>query len=156
MEQASRLIATAAVACFIGAFALTPSEVRSRITPPRPVASAGAAPPPSAAPAAIPEGDPFAPRAADATVVVTPPVAPPPLALTRVGPVVPFVPPSNARVSAIAVGAHPGALIVEGDTTQLVTVGDRFDGTTVAAIDDGGVTLGDGRRLTLPAVGAPR
>ncbi len=154
MGQASRLIAIAAVACFIGAFALTPSEVRSRIAPPDPVAIPTVPPPASAAPADAPNGDPFAPRAADPTTAVAPAV--PPFAFARVGPLPPLHLPSNARVSAIAVGAHPGALIVDGEGTHLVTAGDRFDGTTIVAIDDGGVTLGDGRRLALPAVGAPR
>jgi hypothetical protein len=156
MELASRLIASAAVVCFIGAFALTPSEVRSGIAPRDPIASAVAVPATSAARADDPAGDPFAPRAADPAAAVTPTVARPPLALARVGPMPALGPSSNVHVSAIAVGAHPGALIVEGDTTHLVMVGDGLDGTTIAAIDDDGVTLGDGRRLTLPAAGASR
>jgi hypothetical protein len=63
---------------------------------------------------------------------------------------------ATARVSAVAIGAHPEALIGDGGHTRLVTVGDRLDGTTVTTIDDGGVTLADGRRLVLaPTDGHP-
>jgi hypothetical protein len=159
-----RAVAAAAIACFIGAVALTPSEVRSRLR----AATAGATLPPPArlAPLAIvvPERDPFAARATDddASASHDPhPASSFPLAFMRVGPLPPNAgaaafPLAGATpvVRAIALGTNPSALVDEGGGTHLVAAGDRLGTTTIATIDAGGVTLADGRRMPLAPSGA--
>jgi hypothetical protein len=61
--------------------------------------------------------------------------------------------PLAARVTALVTGPHPYALVDDGGTTRLVTLGDRIGDTMVAAISASGVRLADGRRL--PLVTAP-
>jgi hypothetical protein len=155
VERSNRLIAALAVACFAAAFALTPSEVRSRLSsgPAALLATAGTIP---AAPvvADVPAGDPFAARAPDDDLPSAPALRPAdalPARLDGRGPM-PLRPVASARVGAVAVGAHPEALVDDGGHTRLVTVGDRLDGAAVTAIDDGGITLADGRRLVLAPV----
>ena len=168
MTPISRLIAAAAVGCFIGAVALTPSEVRSRLSPG--VATPGAAPPEVVAPVAfvIPNGDPFVARAADdddraAAATTREPALP--TALARIGPLPPnagaFPFAWNGRsdeivVRAVVVGSHPSALVDDGGATHLLTVGDPIAGSSVVAIDAGGVVLGDRRRLHFSTAGTSR
>jgi hypothetical protein len=159
-----RAVAAAAIACFIGAVALTPSEVRSRLR--AATASATLPPPARFAPLAIvvPDGDPFAARATDDDASASPDphaAASFPFAFARVGPLPPnagagVFPLAGAApiVRAIALGANPGALVDDGGGTHLVAAGDRLGTTTVAGIDAGGVTLADGRRLPLATGGA--
>ncbi|HTD36019.1 MAG TPA: hypothetical protein VK669_00790 [Candidatus Limnocylindrales bacterium] len=54
-----------------------------------------------------------------------------------------------ARVTAVITGTHPFALIDEGGTTRLVTLGDRIGEDAVAAISGTGVRLANGRTLPL-------
>ncbi len=146
MPPVRRLLAALATACFIGAVALTPSEVRSRLrigrtSPLLPAPSAAALPAPIA-----PDGDPFVARVADDP-------AGPLRTNVRAGnpPASPVVP--GPVVRAIATGPHPAALLDLGGSTLVVTAGDRIGGATVRAVDPAGITLDDGRRLALPAAG---
>jgi hypothetical protein len=167
MVAGKRIAAACAVACFAGAVALTPSEVRSRIEPRLDGALAPAVAPVTPIAVVVPQGDPFAPRASED--VTGPPVAANAerqdlAALDHLGPLPPnagaigsmaLVAPVPVRLTAVVVGAHRGALVDDGSGPRVVTAGDRIAGTTVASIDARGVTLGDGRRLTLPATTRP-
>ncbi len=158
MERSNRLIAALAVACFIGAFSLTPSEVRSRLTgaPPELLAPPVSTPSPAVV-ADVPAGDPFAARAVDDTA--------PPAPSARSLVIAPVVPPVGraalipsapvAHVSAVAIGAQAEAIVVDGGRTRLVTLGDALEGSLVSAIDEGGLTLADGRRLSLAPAARP-
>lgn len=55
----------------------------------------------------------------------------------------------SVRVTAVVTGAHPFALVDEGGTTRLVTVGDRVTGDVVAAINGDGVRLAHGAVLAV-------
>lgn len=57
--------------------------------------------------------------------------------------------PPQARVTAVATGAHPSALLEEAGQVRLVTVGDRVGAASVSRIDAGGVHLSDGSVLAL-------
>jgi len=57
--------------------------------------------------------------------------------------------PLSARITALVTGAHPYALVDDGGTTRLVTLGDRIGDAIVAAISAAGVRLADGRTLPL-------
>jgi hypothetical protein len=159
-----RAIAAAAIACLIGAVALTPSEVRSHL---RATAASATLPPPLLVPPlaiVVPDGDPFAPRATDDAASPSHELRPAssfPFAFTRVGPLPPNAgagafPLARATtvVRAIALGTNPRALIDDGGGTHLVAAGDRLGTTTVATVDAAGVTLADGRRLPLATNGA--
>ncbi len=163
MPPVRRLLAALATTCFIGAVALTPSEVRSRFQP-LAATPAPMAPRPAPLPAAVvPDGDPFVARAADDAVDHPVAVAPPP-SLAAIGPLPPNAGaaagafawrlPAGPVVRAIATGPHPAALLDVDGSTHLVTAGDRIGGTAVRSVDPDGVTLDDGRRLALPAAGA--
>jgi hypothetical protein len=140
-----RLLAAAALACFIGAFALTPLEVRSRAGERQPVALAQAPPLARNVHTDEPVGDPFVPRAVDAdapAAVVSP--------IVRPSPVVVHIDRSErARLLALVTGAHPEALIDDDGTTRLVGIGDRLEGAAIAGIGDGTVTFTDGRHIAL-------
>jgi hypothetical protein len=132
---------TAALLCFTLAFALTPSGVRSQA-----VAARAAVPAPTLAPhlpePIDPNGDAFAARAtidddtvpvalAAAALAIRPAIAAPP------------------RVTAIATGDHPVAIVEAGGTAQAVASGDALDGSRVAAINGAGVRLANGTQLPL-------
>jgi hypothetical protein len=166
-----RWIVAASLACFVAAYALTPSEVRSRAStrfspaarPSPVVAAARLAPLPAS-------GDPFVPQLADDASASAPLPARPPVdvdALSRIGPLpanlgatsspLLFAVRRDAYVSAIALGGpHPSALIVDGGISHVVGVGTLVDGATVSGIDVDGVRLTDGRTLALPASRDPR
>jgi hypothetical protein len=112
---------------------------------------------PASVAAIVPNGDPFAPRASD----------PEPVRETAIAPFPGIAPlPANAgagrlplapilgtpiSISATILGPHPSALVVDDRATRLVTVGDRVAGARIVAIAADGITLDDGRRLTLPS-----
>lgn len=48
-------------------------------------------------------------------------------------------------------GTHPFALLDDGVTTRVVTIGDRIDGLVILAITAAGVRLADGTMLTMAA-----
>jgi hypothetical protein len=155
------LLAGAAVLCFAAAVVLTPSDVRSQLDVRQrdPAIEVSAHVLPSLAPV-VPAGDAFAPRVevdddphptlAQNTMAMVPHV-PPALAPRPLKP-----PPAAARVTAIATGSQPTAIVEDGGTERLVAVGDPLGGSTVAAIREGGVVLRDGRLLSLmPAERTP-
>ena len=165
MHRYSRHVVVAlAVASFAGAFALTPSEVRSRFAPPSNASRAAAVRHDAPLALVVPSGDPFEPRAVDddgAPVPARGPAALPFLAPGRLGALPPnagagltpldFASIPSARVTAIVVGQRSSALVIDGAATHLVAAGDRVAGATVTAIDANGLTLDDGRHLLLPA-----
>ncbi|HEX3463173.1 MAG TPA: hypothetical protein VHS78_03855 [Candidatus Elarobacter sp.] len=55
----------------------------------------------------------------------------------------------TARVIAVVTGSHPFALIDEGGTTRLVTLGDRVGDDVVRAISAAGIRLANGATLRL-------
>lgn len=143
----------ASIACFAAALVLMPSGARSQLGVGRrdPAAAAGPRVPAGITPIA-PRNDAFAPRATldddepRAAVPSPPPLAPMPNAhppLARPAQRAPI------RVTAVATGDHPTAIIAEGGASRVVTIGDRVDGSTIGAIDDDAVVLADGRRLSL-------
>lgn len=159
-------LACAALLAFAGALSNTPTTARGAAVP----AAAGIAVAtnrearPTRFLTVVPRRDPFAggmratvePPAPPAMMQPQFPVIPPAL-----GPLPPnagardgLFPISPAEhVSAIVTGAHPFALVDDGSTTRLVTVGDRYDNETIVAIDTGGVHLEGG--ATLPASQRP-
>jgi hypothetical protein len=150
----------AAIACFVAAFVLMPSDARSQLgVRPRDPA-AGAAPHAQEAITPIaPRNDAFVPRATldddePRSVVPSPPPLPP---MANVHPA--FARPATrapVRVAAVATGIHPTAIVDEGGTPRVVTIGDRLDDSTVSAIDDDAVELADGRRFSLEPEGGSR
>ena len=88
------------------------------------------------APRSLPALPPNAGAAAQPPFVSLPPLAP---ALSQ----------PSLRVTAVATGPHPYALIDDADGTRLVTVGDRAGGDTVVAITARGLRLATGRDVPL-------
>lgn len=132
---------------------MLPTDARSQLRAPVRIPPAAATQPLATPPAPVPpERDAFAPRAEfdeepHPQVPSPPPVTPPRLART-----LPALLParSPSRVTAIATGTHPTAIIErDGDPPRLVTVGDAIDGAVVESIDDDAVVLSNGRRLSL-------
>jgi hypothetical protein len=56
---------------------------------------------------------------------------------------------TNATVTAVITGPHPLALVDEGGTTRILTVGDRVDGEPIAAINATGIRLSGGQILAV-------
>ena len=149
------LLAVAALLCYVAAIVLAPSNVRSQFDP-RPHEGLFDPQPPLVAPPApvAPQRDAFAPRAtvaddaASAAAVL-------PLPLPTRLPVAIALPPrhlSASRVTAIATGTEPAAVIEIGGEAQLLTIGDPLEGSTITTIDDDAVGLANGRRLSLEPV----
>ncbi|HEY5348602.1 MAG TPA: hypothetical protein VIJ64_02685, partial [Candidatus Lustribacter sp.] len=135
-----------------------PTGARSQLGVRRPAAFAEVAPRPPTPPAAvIPAGDAFAPRAGadeDVRLAIADPSGgtPPRLPGTRSL----AVETPASRVTAIATGSQPTAIVESAGTARIVTVGDPLDGSAIASIDNGAIRLTDGRRLSLePAVPGP-
>ncbi len=146
----SRIAVTlGATACFAAAFALVPSTVRSQLAPAQ---GAVAIPAPSVEPPLLPiapVADPFVPRLAFADEHERAPA--PPLRLPRAPKVQPAI-----RVSAIATGARPSAIVEIGSSVEAVGTGDVVDGALVTSITPEALELSDGRRfLLVPARPAP-
>jgi len=148
--------------CFAAAIVLTPSGARSQLALPLDGA-ADAAPrvePPLVAVA--PAGDAFAPRA-NLDEELHPallPKAPTPLPqlprMPQSGLRLPAAPPPPTRVTAVATGSLPSAIVDEGGTARIVTVGDQLDDSVVSAINEDGIHLTNGRHLSLePGTLAP-
>lgn len=146
------LLGAAALICYAAAIVLEPSDVRSQLghsdRKARVPLEAHADPLP--APVA-PEGDAFAPRV---TVDDDPhPAAPapslPPLPRLLAAPAAPPRPLPATRVTAIATGTAPTAVIDSGGTPRVVGVGDALDDSTIERIDEDGLELANGRRLLL-------
>ena len=148
-------LAAASIVCFTAAIALMPAGVRSQLDAASPRALAPL-PSPATLPATVePAGDAFAPRALvdDQPPPVRLPAALPVLRAPRPAAVAErrAAPP---RVTAVATGAEPSAVVDIDGVPRIVNPGDALDGSTVAAIDDDAVLLADGRRLPLEPAGA--
>jgi hypothetical protein len=170
LDRTSRaLLAGAAFAAFAGAFVTAPFVADGAagidaLHPARP------APLVTAIPFAIvlPRRDPFAgePPAAQRSIGEGTPSG---LAAPRI-PVVPEIPaairplPPNAgaagfalpftagtRVTAVVTGSRPFALVDEGGTSRVVTIGDHVDGNAIAAITPDGVRLSTGATIPIAA-----
>jgi hypothetical protein len=151
LERSKRtLLATGALVCFAAAYVLTPSDVFSQlIARPADGAIAGEKSEPEMA-AVAPIRDAFAPLVPDND---------PPSSL-RGALVIPALPrpgpprPAEMRVTAIATGPNPTAIVESDGATRAVTVGDALAGSRIGAITNTGIVLADGRRLFLAAAGA--
>jgi hypothetical protein len=165
------LLAAAAFAAFGAAFVTTPIVARGEpgtvAEPQAPFASpvvrtALADVPPRRDPFA--GGDTLAPRSnmPEAHVPIAMPAIPAfpqiPAALRALPPnagagdgAFPFAsgPRTAAIVTAVITGPHPFALVDEGGTTRVLTVGDRISGDAIAAIGAAGVRLSDGTTLAI-------
>jgi hypothetical protein len=175
LNRSSRaLLATSAFAAFAGAFVTAPLVARGaaddhivRTAPAPPAATAGAFA------LVVPRRDPFAgdppaapsspPTALMSPIISTPPASEIPAAIRPLPPnagaagsALPFAAPP--RITAVVTGDHPFALLDEGGTTRVVTVGDRIDGVVIRAITATAVRLADGTMLAVaatPSTGAP-
>lgn len=160
LDRTSRVaLAGAALLAYAGAFSTEPTTA-SVDTVARAAVSTARAHQAVRLVAVVPRRDPFAEGMPAAVHVATArPVAIPPL-LPPIPPSLGPLPPNagaggapfpfsqGEHVSAVVTGARPFALIDGGSTTQLVTVGDRYDGERIVAIDTSGVHLQSG--VTLP------
>jgi hypothetical protein len=152
------LLVAGALGCFAAAIVLAPSDVRSQLDAGR--RDTVAEPAPSAqvpVVAVAPRDDAFAPRAEiddDRPAGATQPL---PVALPRLpGTPAQQTPAAGTRVTAIATGALPTAIVESGGSSHVVTVGDPLDGSSITAIKRSSVTLASGRHLSLePAASAP-
>jgi hypothetical protein len=148
------------IACFASAVFLWPAGVRSQLdVRPRAGSLAAAARAEPSVAAIAPAGDAFAPRVAVDDDPAPP--RPPAPALPPLHPVRPPAVPEQrtvaaTRVTAIATGTSPTAVIESGGVPRIVTAGDSLDGSTIAAIEDDAIRLADGRRLPLEQPGAIR
>jgi hypothetical protein len=154
-------LVAAALLCFAAAAVLSPSDVRSQLDVRRRDTVVEQTPRLELPLAPIaPAGDAFAPRAGvdDDAPPTTP--APPPLRLPQlpqIGLRLPSAAPvTHMRVTAIATGSQPTAIVENGGTARVVTIGDALDGSTIAAIQDDAIRLVNGRSLSLePAAHTP-
>jgi hypothetical protein len=155
------LLGVAALLCFAAAAVLAPSDVRSQLDPARHDITAEPAPhAETPLTPIVPAGDAFAPRAVVDDDARPAPPQPPALRLPRLPqaglPIASTVPVMHLRITAIATGAHPTAIVEDGGDARLVAIGDALDGSRITAIGDDAIALANGRRLSLePAVAAP-
>jgi hypothetical protein len=151
-------LAGAALLAYAGAFSTAPTTA-SVDTVARAAVSTAKAPQAVRLIVVVPHRDPFAGGMPTAVHIVMAPIATPPPFPAIPPSLGPLPPNAGARgapfpfspaehVSAVVTGARPFALIDGGSTTQLVTVGDRYEGERIVAIDTGGVHLQSG--VTLP------
>jgi hypothetical protein len=151
------LLGAGALICYVAAIVLAPSDVRSQLDRGGPKQPAQLRAHIDLPPAPVaPQGDAFAPRAAiDDDPLPAPPVrALQPLPRLPVAPAALVRPLPPTRVTAIATGTQPTAIIDSGGTTRVVGIGDDLDGSTIERIDEAGVALANGRQLLLePAPG---
>jgi hypothetical protein len=163
-ERSRTAFGLAALGCLTLAFAVTPIRVRSQLASVVPVSVPVPELHAEATIASVaPQRDPFVPRVTE----------PPRRSALSALPDLPIGPlPPNAGAGpfplggapragrphplAIALGAHPVAIVELLGRTQLVVPGDRLAGSTVSAIDADGLTLLDGTRLRFAAAGSTR
>lgn len=148
-------LACAAMIAFAAAMSTAQTRAHIAQTPPSP-AAIPTAEPVAAVAIVAPRRDPFAggfleqprPPAPSAPAIdLRPPPALLPLPPNAGAPDGTF--PAAGRVSAIATGAHPFALIDDGKTTRLIAAGDSYAGRHVVAIDAAGIHLDDGTLFDL-------
>jgi hypothetical protein len=160
--HARRSLVASALLCFAAAIVLTPGGVRSQLAV-RQLEIAEA--PPHVEPpltAIAPAGDAFAPRAnldeeLHPALPATPRLLLPQLPRTpQIGLRIPVVQPPRLRVTAIATGSHPSAIVDDGGTARVFSLGDPLAGSSISAISDDGIRLTNGRHLSLdPGVPTP-
>jgi hypothetical protein len=147
------LLGAAALACYATAIVLAPSDVRSQLAVGRGAGPAeGSRPAETPLTAVAPRGDAFAPRAEvdeDRAALAGPPALAPRRLLGQ-WPLQRDAMPAT-RVTAIATGALPSAIVESGGTAHVVTVGDALDGSQITSIDATSLTLANSRRLSLEA-----
>ena len=150
-------LGVASLASFAAAFALAPLGPRgaadARV---RTVALTASRSPAARTVAVVPVRDPFSggaspkPSPTSVTALAPIPAVPGPLpANVGAAEASAAIAPASVRVTAIATGAHPSALVSDGATVRLIGLGDRIAGATVAAIDAGGLHLSDRTTLAL-------
>jgi hypothetical protein len=148
-RTARNAVAGAAVGAFAAAFALLPTQAGSRLGPPAAPLRAAPHDAPALPRPIVPLRDPFVPR-----VDETPPV---PARITALPPNAgagpfPFAAvPAATHLLAVVTGPQPRALVDETGQTRLLSIGARLGAARITAIDADGVTLDDGRHLTLAA-----
>jgi hypothetical protein len=165
LDRTSRVaLACAGLIAFAGAFSTAPTTAHGEPVPTVIATATVPASTPTRFVVIEPRRDPFAggmPPAvepAPRTAVTQPPF---PAIAPVLGPLPPnagagggaFPFPAAEHVSAIVTGAHPFALIDDGSTTRLITIGDRCGGQRIVTIDPDGVHLEDG--TTLPVTERP-
>jgi hypothetical protein len=138
------IVVASALVCFAGAIALMPSDVRSQLESRSHEIRAGesdtqAAPPVAVAPAV----DAFEPRADEGDAPSSQPFPLASRAATNAEPR------DAVRVTAIATGTHPTALVETGNGVLTVSIGDTLRGSRVATISEDGVRLLSGERFPL-------
>ena len=149
------LLALAGIIALAAAFAGTPLVARggARVVP----LIAAPVPDPPRAPAyaaTVPDRDPFAGGDDESTATPSaraslPPIPPIPALPPNAGAAgVAFVAP-GPRLAAVATGSHPYALVADGDSIRIVSVGEPLASSVVTSIDAAGLRLADGTRLTL-------
>jgi hypothetical protein len=141
-----------ALACFASAYVLTPAGARSELVSQAPALPAAATPiQPELRPVA-PARDAFAPRAQvddDPPAAPLRPVQSPLVPVARMSAAAPLRRSDAIRVSALATGEHPIAIVEFSGTTHTLTIGDALGGSTIAAIERDAIVLASGRRLPL-------
>jgi hypothetical protein len=169
----------AALVAFAAAFAVAPVVARGAAAVPATPVPISPSPVPASLAVVLPRRDPFAGAlppfrrsaspSSDASSVTPPravPLAPAPqfpaaaMPLTApsgmlTAPSRPLDQPARAfdpRVTAVVTGAHSSALLDEGGSTRLVTVGDRIGDDRIVAIDLDGVLLARGTLLRLTSL----
>jgi hypothetical protein len=159
---ARRVLVTSALVCFAAAIVLTPSGARSQLALPQREATEAAAHAEPPLVAIVPAGDAFAPRAnldeeLHPAVLPKPPMPLPQLPrMPQTALQLPVAQPPPARVTAVATGSLPSAIVDDGGTARIVTIGDSLDGSVVSAISEDGIHLLNGRHLSLePGTPAP-
>jgi hypothetical protein len=160
-----------AVVAFAGALRVAPTT--AQIRDPLPTAPATSAPNVARIAVVFPRRDPFAggfavvspvgPRKSNETEASVASIPPIPAILAPLPPnagasMSPLGTTSTERVSAVVTGSHPFALLEDGPTALLLSIGDDHDGRRISAIDQSGVHLNDGTLLKLspnPSPGTP-
>jgi hypothetical protein len=159
---ARRFLVAAALSCFAAAIVLTPSGARSQLAlRPHDAAEAGPRVEPSLV-AIAPARDAFAPRAnldeeLHPALLPKPPMPLPQLPRTPQTTLhLPAAQPPQTRVTAIATGSSPSAIVDDGGAARVVTIGDPLAGSIVSTINEDGIRLVNGRHLSLePGTPAP-
>jgi hypothetical protein len=145
-----------ALVCFASAYVLTPAGARSQLAPQAPALLPTATPiQPQLHPVA-PARDAFAPRAQvddDPPTAQVQPVQSLQLPVARIPVTAPLRASDAIRVSALATGEHPIAIVEFAGNTHTLTRGDALGGSTIAAIERDGIVLASGRRLALAPAG---
>jgi hypothetical protein len=140
-----------ALICYAAAFVLMPSGVRSQLAAPLPAATVAPLIRQTTIVPIAPARDAFAPRAAfdDDAAAQSARILPtsPPVVARMVEPHRPNL--GGARVTAIATGEAPSAIVEIDGVPRAVSVGDRLPDGRISAIGDAAIELDNGARLPL-------